>query len=469
MKLSQNFTKTTKETLADETAKNAQLLIRAGYIHKTMAGVYSYLPLGLRMINKIENIVRKHLNAIGGQEILMNSLHPKEWWLMTNRWENVDILFKVKSQTNKEYAIACSHEEQVTPILSGYINSWKDLKEYIPNTPLNKGSEQSSGCYPTSVYQIQTKFRDELRSKSGIMRGREFRMKDMYDFHRTKESADNYYELVKATYHQIYEEMGLKAYAVHASGGIFTSNDSHEFQVICDAGEDEIFYDSETGYAINSEIIEEMKANNTPIPEGLNKAISAEVGNIFKLDDKYTKAFGLTYTDQNNKPQYPIMNCHGIGTSRTMGVICEIYSDEKGLKLPISVAPFEIYLVTSINDKDESSINNKILEIANKIYNGEIRMVKTISGKTKLLDTSDINQVLEFAKEDSSFSINNLGSSDEILWDDRTGKTSIGEKLKDADLIGCPTQIVISKRSLENGGVEVIDRASSTSSVAIIH
>jgi prolyl-tRNA synthetase/8-oxo-dGTP pyrophosphatase MutT (NUDIX family) len=615
MKLSQNFTKTIREAPADETAKNAQLLIRAGYVHKTMAGVYSYLPLGLRMINKIENIVRKNLNAIGGQEILMNTLHPKEWWVTTNRWENVDILFKVKSQTDKEYAIACSHEEQVTPISSTYINSWKDLVEYNPyifevdirdsnitiQKPLriclhqiiycrstdkylvidNKISNSSSlfdyypvgggieknethvqalnlefeeetgqsrsrikstkyigdvhqqfpvpeikgkfeavnknivssvyfveveefedgfmeeslselekeitkwisldelknnilpgfefaflnyktihnnPTYPTAVYQIQTKFRDELRSKSGVMRGREFRMKDMYDFHRSKESADNYYELVKATYHKIYEEMGLKAYAVHASGGIFTSNDSHEFQVICDAGEDEIFYNPNTGYAINTEIIEEMKAAGQSIPEGLTKAVSAEVGNIFKLDDKYTKAFGLTYTDKDNKLQYPIMNCHGIGTSRTMGVLCEIYSDEKGLKLPAAVAPFEIHLITGINEKDDTDVNNKILDIANRIYDGELKLIKTSRGKYTLLDTTNTTQLLELAKEDSSFDLSQLSQSDEILWDDRTGKTSIGEKLKDADLIGCPTQIIISKKSLENGGLELIIR-----------
>ena len=476
MKLSQNFTKTTRETLADETSKNAQLLIRAGYIHKAMPGVYAYLPLGLRMINKIENIVRKHLNAIGGQEILMNSLHPKEWWLKADRWDNVDILFKLNSQTNTEYALACSHEEQVVPIASSFIQSYKDLPEYNPSRHSELVSESpnfeakfSNVQFPLATYQIQTKFRDEIRAKSGLLRGREFRMKDMYDFHCTKESADAYYELVKTTYFEIYKEMGLRAYAVHASGGIFTSNDSHEFQVISPAGEDEIFYDEGTGYAINSEIVDEMKAKGQSIPEGLTKAISAEVGNIFKLDDKYTKAFGTTYLAKDGKPQTPLMNCHGIGTSRCMAIIAEIYSDEKGLKLPTQVAPFEIHLVTHINPKDEVEINNRILEIANKIYEGEIRMVKTISGKAKLLDTTDINQVLEFAKEDSSFSINNLGSSNEILWDDRTGKISIGEKLKDADLIGCPTQIIISKRSLENGGVEIINRADGNNSIAIIH
>ncbi len=561
MKLSQNFTKTIRDAPSDETSKNAQLLIRAGYIHKTMAGVYSYLPLGLRMINKIENIVRKHLNGIGGQEILMNSLHPKEWWLKANRWDNVDILFKLNSQTKTEYALACSHEEQVTPIVQQFVNSWKDLPEYQPiynykgEIKLNEITQKSfrfqfsdfnsnriskdqiirfndkeystlykiknifidannqrdildvqnvnldydtvngvmfkkikfynddktlpdikdrnhtfcmvnlelyetnyTRIFPLAVYQIQTKFRDELRAKSGLLRGREFRMKDMYDFHATKESADAYYELVKATYFKIYQEMGLQAYAVHASGGIFTSNDSHEFQVISPAGEDEIFYDEKTGYAINSEIVEEMKAKGQNIPEGLSKAISAEVGNIFKLDDKYTKAFGVTFVDRDNKPQTPLMNCHGIGTSRCMAILAEIYSDEKGLKLPAQVAPFELHLITNINVKDDPEINTKIQDIANRIYNGELKLIKKSKGGYNLLDTSNINQLLELAKEDNSFDLNNLGKSDQILWDDRAGKVSIGEKLKDADLIGCPVQIVISKRSIENGGLEVITR-----------
>jgi prolyl-tRNA synthetase len=401
MKLSQNFTKTRRDVPADEVSKNAQLLIRAGFIHKAMAGVYAYLPLGLRVINKIENIVRKNLNEIGGQEILMNALHPKDWWIKTDRWDEdkVDVLFRLKSQTNSEYALACSHEEQVTPIAKDYINSYKDLPQYLP---LDKGGR---GDLPFSVYQIQTKFRDELRSKSGIMRGREFRMKDMYDFHATQQSADNYYELVKATYTQIYAEMGLKAYAVHATGGMFTDNDSHEFQVVCDAGEDVIFY-NDTGYAINEDIKTDLETRGVSIPEGLAKAKSAEVGNIFKLGDKYTKSFDLKFTDSDNTQKFPIMNCHGIGTSRCMGVIAEIHSDEKGLKWPKTVAPFEIHVVTHLGKDDE--INNQILEKANQIYKENV---------------------------------------DKVLWDDRT--IGMGQKLGDAELIGCPEIWIISERTLK--------------------
>jgi prolyl-tRNA synthetase len=614
MKLSQNFTKTTRETLADETSKNAQLLIRAGYVHKAMPGVYAYLPLGLRMLNKIENIVRKNMNSVGGQEILMNNLQPKDWWVkVENRWETLDILFHVPSQTKSEYALSQSNEEQVTTIAKDYIKSYKDLPNGETNTSL-------------AIYQIHTKFRDEIRSKAGLMRGREFRMKDMYDFHATEESQDYFYEKVRQQYSEIYKDLGLDAFCTRASGGSF-SKFSHEFQVITDAGEDwlicwsdgikdnleiakgypldtnkkslgemklrenldesiksaqnhadhakvglnrilktVVYCDSKGQYIgvcirgdleINEELLTQLlvdtKHNGLTFkeatPEQMNtigaergrttsikqiaekytkditwifdKSIenangmvaslyedidinrdcvtpeafdfvsvvkigfarddnssvvcekicrSAEVGNIFKLGKKWTKkeSMDLTFADENNQPQYPFMSCYGIGTSRCMGVLAEVYSDEKGLKLPSQVAPFEVHLITHINPKDEVETNERILEIANKIYDGEIKLVKTRSGRSKLLDTSDINQVLEFAKEDSSFSINNLGSNNEILWDDRSGKISIGEKLKDADLIGCPTQIIISKRSLENGGVEIVDRAGGESSVARI-
>ena len=449
MKLSQNFTKTSRDYPSDEVSRNAQLLIRAGFIHKTMAGVYSYLPLGLHVINKIENIVRDELNKIGGQEILMNSLHPKSWWETTGRWDKgiVDVLFQLKSQTNSEYALACSHEEQVTPIIQSYINSYKDLPNYNPE--INQ--------YPAALYQIQTKFRDELRSKSGIMRGREFRMKDMYDFHTNQESADSYYQKVLETYHQIYTRMGLKAYAVHASGGMFTSNDSHEFQVICEAGEDEIMYDESTGYSINAEMIDELKAKGQSIPENLKVAKSAEVGNIFKLGTKYTDAFKVKITGENNQQITPIMNCHGIGTSRCMGVIAEIHSDEKGLKWPKSVAPFEYHLITNL-DKNNEIVNEQILTLANKFYTGHVRLFE------------DSGEIVDYDNLDdrNKMPLSEWARHIEILWDDRL-KNNLGEKLKDADLIGIPVQIIISKRSLENGGVEVIDRLTGESKIIKIN
>jgi prolyl-tRNA synthetase len=244
MKQSQLFTKTSKDTPTGESSKNAQLLIRAGYIDKTMAGVYAMQPLGIRVLNKLENIVREEMNDIGSQELLMNALQPKKLWTDTKRWENVDILFKLKSQTDNDYALACSHEEQVTPLVKKMVTSFKDL----PRT------EAGTKTYPLSVYQIQTKFRDELRAKSGLLRGREFRMKDMYDFHQDQESLDTYYELVKDAYAKAYKRMGLEVYATEASGGIFTTNPSHEFQAICEAGEDKIYKVPSTGVFYNEEM-----------------------------------------------------------------------------------------------------------------------------------------------------------------------------------------------------------------------
>jgi prolyl-tRNA synthetase len=602
MKLSKNFTKTTREAPADEVAKNAQLLIRAGYIFKTMAGVYAYLPLGLRMLNKIENIVRRNMNAVGGQEILMNTLHPKSWWETANRWDNVDVLFKLESQTGNEYAIACSHEEQVVPIASSYFKSYKDLPNY----------NSENGVFPLSIYQIQTKFRDELRAKSGLLRGREFRMKDMYDFHTNKESQDAYYEAVKAQYFKTYEDLGLKVYATTASGGIFTTNISHEFQAECEAGEDWIYKDTVTGEVYNEEMtpckavaVDFSKEEEMPIEhrelhdiigvEALCKALgitsdrttktlffedregkmvvavvrgdrsvneeklqniaskflvlasaetvmkytgstigyagvinlpkdieiyfdssvelmknfetgtnktgfhsinvcfgrdlpypkefydlskvqdgdtnpisggnyerirSAEVGNIFKLDDKYTKAFGVTYNDENNKPQIPLMNCHGIGTSRCMAILAELYSDDKGLCLPRSVAPFEVCLITSINPKDEPTVGENIMKIADLVYDGQIKLVQDKDKNWLLLDIRDSAQLYNFSAENPEFKVGDLIENDQVLWDDREGKISLGEKLKDADLIGMPLQLIITKRGLEAGSLELIIRSS---------
>ncbi len=415
MRLSRQFFKTSKDIGSDEVSKNAQLLIKAGFVDKNMAGVYAMLPLGLIVLNKIENIVRRNLNEIGFSEILMNSLHPKSNWEITGRWENVDILFKVKSQTKNEYALAASHEEQVTPLVKKFVNSWKDLPDY----------DEENRAVPLVVYQVQTKFRDELRSKSGLLRGREFRMKDAYDFHKTQESLDAYYEKVKETYHKIFAEMGLKAFAVEASGGIFTENMSHEFQAVCEAGEDVILVSESEDFAINEEILDDLKKAGKLIPNDLKKVKVAEIGNIFKLGDKYTKAFDLTYTDQNNEVKYPIMGCHGIGTTRCMAVIAEIYNDEKGLIWPENVAPFKYHLITHINPKDDAEINEKILKMAGDFYS------------------------------------QNVG---DVLWDDRDG-ISVGFKLKDADLMGCPTQVVLSKRSLENGGFEIIDRRTGESKI----
>jgi len=474
MLLSNLFTKTTKDVPADETSKNAKLLIQAGFIHKTMPGVYAMLPLGLRVLNNIENIVRRNMNAIGGQEIFMNSLHPKTWWDQTNRWDTVDVLFKLESQTKNQYALAPTHEEQVTPIAKSYINSWKDLPLF----------DEEKGQFPLSIYQIQTKFRDELRSKAGLMRGREFRMKDLYDFHRTKESQNAYFELVTKAYHKTFAEIGLKSYSVDASGGSFSDKFSREFQVITDAGEDEIWYSPSTGFAANTEVFEEAKeawlASGKEIPNDLQKAISAEVGNIFDLGNKWTKAFDIKYLDENNQPQIPLMGCHGIGTSRCMGVIAEVCSDENGLKWPKAVAPFRFHLISNTNPKDEAEMNEKIKQIAGELYeklgNGEIfwcfgsKRFKVrgeakchLHGSGVKLSTYPPTPLTGGERQKPGCGAT-APDTDRCLWDNREG-VSVGFKLKDADLIGCPVQVVITKRSLEQGGVEVRIRETGESLV----
>jgi len=739
MRLSKLFTKTTKDVSSNEPSKNAQLLMRAGFIHKTMAGVYAMLPLGLRVLNKIEDIVRQEMTAIGSQELLMNALNPKKMWEDTNRWENVDILFKIKSQTENDYALACSHEEQVTPLVKDFVKSWKDIPVFDPNIgtfddskqgvkfkptrktvhliirnpktdkylvvdnrathsasdfdfyPIGGGielgetfndtlvreiqeetgieadkilttrylgsidhkfhcaaqpglveinkhlltqmfyveidSELEGFCdpgkvihkestvwltrdqiqsilpgfqkalnnwenlinkvqYPLSVFQIQTKFRDELRSKSGLLRGREFRMKDMYDFHQNQASLDAYYELVKAAYARVYSRIGLEVYPTEASGGIFTTNPSHEFQAICPAGEDKIykvpssglffneemapvkakiwtnldeeekprqdilaeevigvdelashlgisveqttktiFYETHSGelvaacvrgnYKINEEKLMKVSGKHLKmaseetvmrvtgakigfaglidLPQnaeiymdescqgrknfemGTNKTgyhsininfgrdiempkefydikvvekgdlypdtgeeyevfVSAEVGNIFKLGTKYTKAIDFNFTDENNQQQLVVMGCHGIGTTRCMAVIAENNNDEKGLVWPESVCPFEIHLVTG-SEKD-GIIHEKIQSLAEKIYSKSLNLGSYIP---------------------------ELSTTYEVLWDDRNA--SFGEKMGNADLIGCPWQIVVSKRSLENGGIEIKNRKTGQSQV----
>jgi prolyl-tRNA synthetase len=702
MKLTQNFAKTRKDFPSDETSKNAQLLIKAGYIHKSMAGVYSYLPLGVKVLNNIESTLRKHINNIGGQEILMSSLSPKENWIKTNRWKEIPEYFCLPSQSGTEYRLNPTHEEVVSPIASNFIKTYKDLPDYKPAFDLNnyfvcvvincgdlnfkefekyvvydefvKDGERvnQSVCFhkdtyedfvskiqaylqvmyvvvhnandlsffeligktkegqiknlnyidhmgdikellvfideqlktpqkdytdevvrdelkyvyvtkpdfknhtvfskfivgdevfPLSIYQIQNKFRDEVRAKAGILRGREFKMKDMYDFHQTKQSQDAFFERVTETYIEFYANIGLKAYKVNASGGVFCEKFSREFQVVCDAGEDWIYIDKSIEEAYNQEVApvvakkvdyttEEEKpkedeylenvigvnnllkklqiditrstktmlyqdkngvlvvavvrsdrkvseeklqklygksleiasdefvmkktgadigyagvvnlpndavvfyddslkymknfetgTNKThyhsinvcfgrdlPYPKNfvdIKEAIEgdinpntgtiyevhkgSEVGNIFDLGQKWVKAFDIKYADQNNQVQYPFMGCHGIGTSRCMGVIAEIYSDEKGLKWPKSVAPYQIHLVTHLS-KDEE-INKRILTKANEIY----------------------------------------ANSDEVLWDDRQG-IGMGQKLGDAELIGCPEIWIISENSLKlEGGIE---------------
>lgn len=396
MRQSTLFTKTRREAPKDEVSKNAQLLIRAGFVHKEMAGAYSFLPLGRRVLEKIEAIVRDEMNKVGGQEVRMATLHPSEPWKQTGAWDGVDVVFKIKSRTEKEYTIGQSEEEIITPIAKEYISSYKDL--------------------PLAIYQIGQKYRDELRAKSGIMRGREFTMKDMYSFHETQDDFDRFYETMKAAYLRVYARCGLVAKATEASGGSFTKKLSYEFMVLTDAGEDDILYCTACSYCVNAEIsAQKEKDRCTRCANGaLARATASEVGNIFDLGQKYAHDFSLTFKNKNGDDVHPIMGCFGIGITRLMGVIIEALSDEKGMVWPESVAPFYVHLL-SFNEK-----SGEVARQADVIY--------------EKLQSAGID----------------------VLYDDRT--VAAGEKFADADLIGCPYRVVVSEKSLSRGGVEVKKR-----------
>lgn len=328
MRQSKLFTKTSKEISNDEQSLNAQLLIRAGFVDKLMAGVYTYLPLGLRVLDKIKNIIREEMNNIGGQEILMPALTPKENWEKTGRWDSLDVLFRLKGAGDKEYALGATHEEVVTPLLQRFVTSYKDL--------------------PAAVYQIQDKFRNEPRAKSGLLRGREFSMKDLYSFHANEKDLDEYYEKVKVAYDSIYSRCGLDAKIVEASGGTF-SEYSHEYQVFTDFGEDIVFSCEKCNRHQNREIVE--KKTCSVCGSELIERKAVEVGNIFKLKTKYSSAFNFKYVDEKGKQNGVIMGCYGIGPSRMIGAIVETRHDDNGMIWPEAIAPFKVHLIFLGNER----------------------------------------------------------------------------------------------------------------------
>jgi len=391
MKQSQLFTKTQKDALKDEPSINAQLLIRAGFVDKLMAGVYTLLPLGLRTIKKIENIIREEMNGISGQEIFMPSLQPKENWLKTGRWDAMDDLYRVKDASGKEFALGPTHEEVVVPLAQKFVNSYKD--------------------FPFYIYQFQNKFRMELRSKSGILRGREFMMKDLYSFHLDQADFDVYYEKAGKAYEKIFQRAGIgeKTYKTFASGGSF-SKYSHEYQAVTSAGEDLIHICNKCGLAINEEIKAETEACPNCHSTDFRKEKAIEVGNIFSLKNKFTAPFNFNVKDEKGEDKEVIMGCYGIGLGRLMGTIVEVLHDDKGMIWPEAVAPFRVHLL-SLNKNEE----------AEKIY-------------------ADLQK-----------------AGVEVLFDDRDA--TAGQKLADADLIGLPIRIVVGEKSLAAGGVEVKKRS----------
>lgn len=396
MKASKYFFKTLKELPRDADSINASFLTRGGYVQKNMAGVYALLPLGLKIYRKIEQIIRREMDEIGGQEIMMNILQPKELWDETGRWqETADVMYRIKDQ---EVGLAPTHEEQVTDIVRRKIKSYKDL--------------------PLALYQIQVKFRNESRAKSGLLRGREFMMKDMYSFHASEEDCQKYYQIVIDAYKKIFSQMDLETKVVAADGGMF-SKYSHEFQVICPTGEDTIFYCDKCDFAENKEIAKVKSGNKCPKCDGnIIEAKSIEVGNIFPLKNRFSSAMGAKFLDKDGKEKEMIMGCYGIGLSRVLATIVEVYFDQQNNKMiwPKSVAPFDIEII-SLNKNEE----------AGKIYQ----------------ELSD--------------------DGIEILYDDR--EMTAGEKFAEADLIGAPIRIIVSEKSLAAGGVEIIDAKSNKSKI----
>lgn len=404
MKQSQLVTTTQKHPPRDEASINAQLLEQAGFVGKLMAGVYCYLPLGLRVLKNIEVIIREEMNAIGGQELLLPALQPKELWEKSGRWQGLkDVMYQFEDQAGKQVGLAVTHEEVVAEMIRRNVTSYKDL--------------------PVAVYQIQTKFRHELRPKSGVTRGREFSMKDLYSCHARQEDCDAYYERVKEAYTKTFSRMGLDALVVEASGGSFSTEYSHEFQVLTPAGEDHIYHCDSCTFAQNKEIVKVKEGDPCPACNTGKITVSRgiEVGNIFKLGTKYTEAIGAAFLTKEGSKQPVVMASYGIGVSRVLGTIVEVHHDKAGMIWPESVAPFAAHLLVL-------GSNDKVLKRAASLYD----------------------------------SLTKQGI--EVLFDDRD--VSPGVKLKDADLIGIPHRLVVSERTGDK--VEYRKRTAEESEVVPI-
>lgn len=400
MRQTQVFTKTNKTVPADEAALNAKLLIQAGYIYKQMAGAYVFLPLGKRVLDKIVQIVREEMNAIGGNELSMTALQPQEPWEASGRWseEAMDVWFKTQLATGATLGLAPTHEEPITQMMTRFISSYKDLPAY--------------------PYQFQNKFRNELRSKSGLMRGREFLMKDLYSFCRDRDSHDKFYEQITEAYHKVYERLGIGdiTFKTFASGGSF-SKYSHEFQTLSSVGEDTIYVNREKRIAINQEVYNEQTLADLGVTaDEMEELTAVEVGNIFTLGTRFSEAENLYYTDEKGERHPVFMGSYGIGPSRVMGLLAEHFADDKGLVWPENVAPFKVHLVP---------IDEEALAVADALYD----------------------------------ELQQLGV--EVFYDDRKGLRA-GEKFADSDLLGMPYRIVISKKLVDEAKFELVARASGT-------
>jgi prolyl-tRNA synthetase len=390
MLLSQLFSKSERAFPKDEEAVNAKYLIRGGFIRKMSSGVFTYLPLGLRVLEKINKIIREEMNAIGGEELLMPALVARDYWEKANRWD-VEVVYKLKTQAGEEFGLGWTHEEVVASIAKHFIQSYKDL--------------------PRAVYQIQTKFRHEPRAKNGLLRGREFLMKDLYSFHASVEDLNDYYEEVRKAYARVFKRAGLTALVTEASGGAFTKEYTHEFQVPVSSGEDVIFYCGKCRYSQNKEVARMKEGDACPKCGGKVLSSNAiEVGNIFRLGTRFSDAFDLKFVDEHGAAQKVVMGSYGIGPSRVLATIVETSHDDRGIIWPKSVAPFGIHVI--------SLGKSPSVKKAGKQLYGEL----TKRGV-------------------------------EAAWDDRDAPA--GEKFADADLIGAPLRVVISEKTLAEKKVEV--------------
>jgi prolyl-tRNA synthetase len=403
MRQSTLFTKTRRDAPSDEIAKNAQLLIRAGYVHKEMAGVYDYLPLGLMVLENIKQIIREEMDAIGGKEIIMSSLQRKELWEETDRWsdKNVDVWFKSKLAAGGDVGFGWSHEEPITSMMKQFIASYRDL--------------------PVYVYQFQNKFRNELRAKSGIMRGREFVMKDMYSYTADAAAHKVFYDAAIEAYFKVFKRVGLgdRTFLTLASGGAFTFF-SHEFQTISDVGEDTIYVDK-NNISVNKEVLDNEELSKGLFlrtgfdRESAKEYQAVETGNIFDFGGIKSEQLGLSYKDETDQSTLVHLGSYGIGITRLMGILVETFADEKGIVWPESVAPFKLHLVSLGKDGDETS------KVAEELYNDLVKK----------------------------------GAS--VLFDDRDA--SAGQKFADSDLLGMPWRIVAG-RDAAGGMFEVVNRAT---------
>ncbi len=408
---SRAFIKTKREAPKDEVSVNAQLLLRGGYVDKLAGGIYSFLPLGFLVLEKIENIIREEMNVIGGQELLMPALHPKELWDETKRWETMDDLYKLKDRQEKWWALGPTHEEVITDIIRKQSWSYKDLPFYL--------------------YQIQTKFRDELRSKSGLLRGREFAMKDLYSFHTSEEDRKKYYEIVKKAYLKIFKRCGLFVVVAEAGGGSFSKESSHEFQVPTPAGEDVIVLCEHCGWAKNIEIAEVRASAPCPVCGRVLKEEKAiEAGNIFTLGTKFSQTMGAFFTDRGGERKPMIMGCYGMGLGRILGAVVETHNDSRGIIWPKELAPFRAHIIALASS--DKAVNKRVFAESARIYK---ELIKKGVG---------------------------------ALYDDRADVPA-GQKFADSDLIGARWRIVISEKTLVAKKVEIKARSGKSAKLVSVN